>query len=50
MPIEPARIAASSDRMSPKVFSVTSVSNCVGLCTRAIAQLSTSTWSSVDVG
>ena len=30
MPIEPARIAASSDRMSPNVFSVTIVSNCVG--------------------
>src|SRR4030095_698914 len=50
MPIEPARIAASSDKISPKVFSVTIVSNCVGRCTRAIAQLSTSTWSSVTSG
>ena len=30
MPMEPARMAASSDRMSPNVFSVTIVSNCVG--------------------
>ena len=50
MPIEPARMAASSDRMSPKVFSVTIVSNCVGLWTRAMAQLSTSTWSSSTAG
>jgi len=50
MPIEPARIAASSDKISPKVFSVTIVSNCVGRCTRAIAQLSTRTCSSVTSG
>ncbi len=50
MPIEPARIAASSDRMSPNVFSVTRVSNCVGRCTSAIAQLSTRMCSSVTSG
>ena len=50
MPIEPARMAASSERMSPKVFSVTIVSKWVGLWTRAIAQLSTSTCSSCTSG
>src|SRR5215831_13332079 len=50
MPMEPARMAASSERMSPKVFSVTMVSKCVGLCTRAMAQLSTSTCSSCTWG
>ena len=50
MPMEPARIAASSDRMSPKVFSVTMVSKWVGLCTSAMAQLSTSTCSTATWG
>src|SRR4029434_6082954 len=48
MPMEPARMAASSERMSPKVFSVTMVSKCVGLCTSAMAQLSTRTCSTAD--
>ena len=43
-------MAASSERMSPNVFSATMVSKWVGLCTRAMAQLSTSTCSSCTWG
>ena len=50
MPMEPARMAASSERMSPKVFSVTRVSKWVGLWTSAIAQLSTRTCSTCTSG
>ena len=41
MPIEPVNIEASSDRMSPKRLPVTITSNCLGLRTSCIAQLST---------
>ena len=41
MPIEPVSIDASSDRMSPKRLPVTMTSNCFGLRTSCIAQLST---------
>jgi len=50
MPIEPAMMAASSEMISPKVFSVTIVSNRRGSATNAIAQLSTRRWSSVTSG
>ena len=41
MPIEPASIDASSDRMSPKMLPVTITSNCLGARTSCIAALST---------
>ena len=41
MPSEPVSMEASSERMSPKVFSVTSTSNCAGLAMSCIAALST---------
>ncbi len=41
MPIEPVSIDASSDRMSPNRLPVTMTSNCFGLRTSCIAQLST---------
>ena len=40
MPREPVSIAAQSDRMSPKRLLVTITSNCLGLRTSCIAQLS----------
>lgn len=42
IPIDPVSIAASSDRISPNMFSVTITSNCFGFRTSCIAQLSTS--------
>ncbi len=42
MPIEPASIEASSVRISPKVFSVTSVSRYLGFWIMRIEQASTS--------
>ena len=41
MPIDPVSIEASSDRMSPNMLPVTITSNCFGLRTSCIAQLST---------
>ena len=41
IPMEPVIIEASSDRMSPNIFSVTITSNCAGFFTICIAQLST---------
>ena len=41
MPIDPASIDASSDRMSPNMLPVTMTSNCFGLRTSCIAALST---------
>jgi hypothetical protein len=46
MPIEPVIIAASSERMSPNMFSVTITSKSAGLATSCIAALSTSRCSS----
>ena len=46
MPIEPDSTAASSVRMSPKVFSATITSKRLGVRTSCIAAVSTSTWSS----
>ena len=46
MPIEPVSIDASSDRMSPNMLPVTITSNCLGLRTSCIAQLSTYMWDS----
>ena len=46
MPIDPARIPPTSLRISPKVFSVSITSNCVGLSTICMAALSTSMCSS----
>ena len=40
MPSEPVSIAAQSDRMSPNRLLVTITSNCFGLRTSCIAQLS----------
>jgi len=42
MPMEPVIMEASSERMSPNMFSVTMTSNCAGFFTICIAQLSTS--------
>ena len=50
MPSEPVSIAAASDRMSPKRLSVTITSNCLGLRTSCIAQLSARMWLNCDVG
>ena len=41
MPIDPVSIDASSERMSPNRFPVTMTSNCLGLRTSCMAQLST---------
>ena len=46
IPSEPVSIAASSERMSPNMFSVTITSNSLGLATSCMAALSTSRWSS----
>ena len=48
-PSPPVTAAASSERMSPNMFSVTITSKRSGACTSCIAALSTSMWSSVDV-
>ena len=50
IPSEPASTAASSDRMSPKRFSVTMTSKSAGRRTSSIAQESTSWWPSVTSG
>ena len=42
MPMEPVIIAASSERMSPKMFEVTTTSNWAGFFTSCMAALSTS--------
>ena len=49
-PREPASTLASSDRMSPNRFSVTSTSNSAGRFTRSIAHESTSWWLSSTSG
>ena len=41
-PMEPVTMDASSDRISPNMFSVTTTSNCPGSRTSCMAQLSTS--------
>ncbi len=46
IPIDPVSIAASSERMSPKRFSVSSTSKLAGALTSCIAALSTSRCSS----
>ena len=43
MPMEPVSMEASSERMSPNMFSVTSTSNWVGFLISCMAVLSTST-------
>ena len=48
--MEPVSIEASSDRISPKVFSVKITSNCLGLITSCIAALSTYIWSTLTSG
>jgi hypothetical protein len=50
VPIVPVIIAASSERMSPNMFSVTITSNARGSRTSCIAALSTSMCSSVTSG
>ena len=50
IPIEPVTILASSDKMSPNIFSVKITSNCAGSFTSCIAQLSTSICSKVTSG
>ena len=50
VPSPPVSAAAWSDRMSPKVFSVTSTSNRCGRCTSCMATLSTSRCSTVTSG
>ena len=42
MPMEPVIIAASSERMSPKMLEVSTTSNCAGFFTSCMAVLSTS--------
>ena len=42
IPIEPVTMLASSERISPNIFSVRITSNCAGSLTSCIAQLSTS--------
>ena len=44
MPMEPVIMLASSERMSPNMFSVTITSNWAGLRTICMAQLSTYMW------
>lgn len=50
IPIEPVTILASSDKISPNMFSVRTTSNCAGSFTSCIAQLSTSICSNVTSG
>ena len=50
MPSEPVSMAAQSDRMSPKRLSVTMTSNCLGLRTSCMAQLSAYMWLSSTFG
>ena len=50
IPIEPVIMLASSDRISPNIFSVTITSNCAGSFTSCIALLSTSMCSRVTSG
>jgi len=50
IPIEPVSIAASSERMSPNMFSVSSTSKWRGLAISCIAALSTSMCSSSTCG
>ena len=49
-PSPPVTAAATSERMSPKVFSITSTSNEPGSVTICIATLSTSPWRSSTSG
>ena len=50
IPIDPVTILASSERMSPNMFSVKITSNCPGFITSCIAQLSTNIFSTVTSG
>ena len=50
MPSEPVSIAAQSDRMSPNRLLVTITSNCLGLRTSCIAQLSAYMKRQLDIG
>ena len=50
IPIEPEIMDASSERISPNMFSVRTTSNCAGSFTSCIAQLSTSMCSSSTSG
>ena len=50
IPIEPVTILASSDKISPNIFSVKITSNCFGFLTICIAQLSTNICSNVTSG
>ena len=50
IPMEPVIIEASSERISPNMFSVTMTSNCAGSFTSCIAELSTSICSSFTSG
>ena len=50
IPIEPVTIEASSDNISPNIFSVRITSNCLGSFTSCIAALSTSICSRVTSG
>ena len=50
IPMEPVIIEASSERISPNIFSVTITSNCAGSRTSCIAELSTSICSRVTSG
>jgi hypothetical protein len=50
IPSDPARTAASSDRMSPNRFSVTSTSNAAGCVISCIAHASTRRWSTTTSG
>ena len=50
MPIEPVIMLASSERISPNIFSVRITSNWAGLLTSCMAQLSTSISSTVTSG
>jgi len=50
MPSEPVSIAAQSDRISPNRLSVTTTSNCLGVRTSCMAQLSAYIWASSILG
>ena len=50
IPIEPVTILASSDKMSPNMFSVRITSNCLGSLTNCMAQLSTNICSNSTSG
>ena len=50
MPMEPVTMLASSERMSPNMFSVRITSNWAGSFTSCMAQLSTSIWESSTSG